>query len=126
MKNNGKNPEGFENEYQSINRAERARNAPERADHSDPPDTPLPLSGIEPGPESARSPGITVEVAAIGPAYEWNLITIHDEFGLESRWLAPFGTPVNSDEFKLYRISHEHNWRKVRWIGKLWRQIWGY
>ena len=106
MKNNGKNPEGFENEYQSINRAERARNAPERVEHSDPPDTPTEAPAMETRPESARSRGISTEIQQMAPDYHVVLITLRDQYGIESRWMVPVGEPLSSDELECLRIIH--------------------
>jgi hypothetical protein len=84
------------------------KNASERAQHSDPRDTPTAAPAIEPSPECAPALEVSTEVRAIAPEYEFYLVTISDRFGIETRWMVPFGEPLSSKELETLIAEHVH------------------
>ena len=96
-----------------------SKNAPERAQHSDPPVTPTEAPAMEQRPESARlaqDSGLRAEVCAIGPAYEFNMVTIRDRAGNETRWLVPFGRKLTGEDLYAYKVAHLLGETENGWI----------
>ena len=95
------------------------KNAPERAQHPDPPDTPTGPPTMEAEPESVRlaqDSGLQAEVCAIGPEYEFNMVTIRDQSGNETRWLVPFGKKLTGEDLYAYKVAHLLGETENGWI----------
>jgi hypothetical protein len=82
------------------------KNALHRAQHSDPPETPNQPPAMERSPESVRPQGISTEIQQMAPDYHVILISLRDQYGIESRWMVPNGEPLSSDELEMLRILH--------------------
>lgn len=99
----------------------RDKNAPERAQPPDPPDTPTEAPTIEPRPDCAPlSQGLEpfqIDIRKVAPDYDKWQITIRDAFGEESRHFVPSDqtlTPADLEYLFQKHVEMLHGGTDVR------------